>query len=180
MLTCLFFRASHFQWWHCVTLIPFEFPRWIWATWRKSWIASKLTPKPQQVSDIQSTLSKADTLGTKATVRFREMSAFERVQLQRYKCNSAGSGPNLLSGLESVRLERVDCTQRHYNQITELLEITTSTPVDCARLELPFRVGCSRFVPQLWPVKPFYSDLSLEYYACAGEPPQQPMVSVTG
>ena len=58
---------------------------------------------------IQSTLSKADTLGTKATVRFREVSALERVQLQRYKCNSAGSGQNLLSGLESVRLERVDC-----------------------------------------------------------------------
>ena len=54
---------------------------------------------------IQSTLSKADTLGTKATLRFREVSALERVQLQRYKCNSAGSGPNLLSGLESVRLE---------------------------------------------------------------------------
>ena len=35
---------------------------------------------------LQSTLSKADTLGTKATVRFREV-----------------------SGLESVRLERVDC-----------------------------------------------------------------------
>ena len=58
---------------------------------------------------IQSTLSKADTLGTKATVRFREVSALERVPLQRYKCNSAGSGPNLLSGLESVRIERVDC-----------------------------------------------------------------------
>ena len=58
---------------------------------------------------LQSTLSKADTLGTKATVRFREVSALERVPLQRYKCNSAGSGPNLLSGLESVRLERVDC-----------------------------------------------------------------------
>ena len=58
---------------------------------------------------IQSTLSKADILRTKATVRFREVSALERVQLQRYKCNSAGSGPNLLSGLESVRLERVDC-----------------------------------------------------------------------
>ena len=53
---------------------------------------------------IQSTLSKANTLGTKATVRFREVSALERVQLQRYKCNSAGSGPNLLSDLE-----RVDC-----------------------------------------------------------------------
>ena len=49
---------------------------------------------------IQSTLSEADTLGTKATVRFREVSAFERVPLQRYKCNSSGSGPNLLSGLE--------------------------------------------------------------------------------
>ena len=36
---------------------------------------------------IQSTLSKADTLETKATVRFREV-----------------------SGLESVRLERVDCS----------------------------------------------------------------------
>ena len=59
---------------------------------------------------IQSTLSKADTLGTKATARVREVSALERVQLQRYKCNSAGSGPNLLSGLESVRLERVDCS----------------------------------------------------------------------
>ena len=58
---------------------------------------------------VQSTLSKADTLGTKATVRFREVSALERVPLLRYKCNSAGSGPNLLSGLESVRLERVDC-----------------------------------------------------------------------
>ena len=58
--------------------------------------------------DVQSTLSKEDTLGTKATVRFREVSALERVQLQRYKCNSAGSGSNLLSGLESVRLERVD------------------------------------------------------------------------
>ena len=58
---------------------------------------------------IQSSLSKADTLGTKATVRFREVSALERVPLQRYKCNSAGSGPNLLSGLESVRLERADC-----------------------------------------------------------------------
>ena len=60
---------------------------------------------------VQSTLSKVDTLGTKATVRFREVSALERVPLQRYKCNSAGSGPNLLSGLESVRLERVDCIQ---------------------------------------------------------------------
>ena len=49
---------------------------------------------------VQSTLSKADTLGTKATVRFREVSALERVKVQRYKCNSAGSGPNLLSGLE--------------------------------------------------------------------------------
>ena len=58
---------------------------------------------------IQSTLSKADTLGTKATVRFREVSALERFPLQRYKCNSARRGPNLLSGLESVRLERVDC-----------------------------------------------------------------------
>ena len=47
-----------------------------------------------------SQLSKADTLRTKATVRFREVSALERVQLQRYKCNLAGSGPNLLSGLE--------------------------------------------------------------------------------
>ena len=56
---------------------------------------------------IQSTLSKADTLGTKATVQFREVSALERVPLQIYKCNSAGSGPNLLSGLESVRLCRV-------------------------------------------------------------------------
>ena len=37
---------------------------------------------------IQSTLSKVDTLGTKATVQFREV-----------------------SGLESVRLERVDCIQ---------------------------------------------------------------------
>ena len=52
------------------------------------------------IKTIQSTLSKADTLGTKATVRFREVSALERVQLQRHKCNSAGSGPNLLSGLE--------------------------------------------------------------------------------
>ena len=51
---------------------------------------------------IQSTLSRADTLGTKATVRFREVSALERVQLQRYKCNSAGSGPNFLSGLERL------------------------------------------------------------------------------
>ena len=50
----------------------------------------------------------ADTLGTKATVRFREVSALERVPLQRDKCNSAGSGPDLLSGLESVRWERVD------------------------------------------------------------------------
>ena len=50
--------------------------------------------------ELQSALSKADTLGTKATVRFREVSALERVPLQRYKCNSAGSGPNLLSGLE--------------------------------------------------------------------------------
>ena len=49
---------------------------------------------------IQSTHSKADTVGTKATVRFREVSALERVPLQRYKCNSARSGPNLLSGLE--------------------------------------------------------------------------------
>ena len=63
-----------------------------------------------QYSTVQSTLSKADTLWTKATVRFREVSALERVQLQRYKCNSAGSGPNLLSGLQSVRLERVDCS----------------------------------------------------------------------
>ena len=63
---------------------------------------------------VQSTLSKADTLGTKATVQCREVSALERVQLQIYKCNSAGSGPNLLSGLESVRLERVDCTQIVY------------------------------------------------------------------
>ena len=31
---------------------------------------------------LQSTLSKADTLGTKATVRFREVSALERVPLQ--------------------------------------------------------------------------------------------------
>ena len=37
----------------------------------------------------QSTLSKAATLGTKATVRFREVSTLERVPLQRYKCNSA-------------------------------------------------------------------------------------------
>ena len=43
---------------------------------------------------------------TKFAVRFRELSALERVPLQRYKCNSAGSGPNLLSGLE-----RVDCTE---------------------------------------------------------------------
>ena len=49
---------------------------------------------------VQSTLSKADTLGTQATVRLREVSALERVQLQRYKSNLAGSGPNLLSGLE--------------------------------------------------------------------------------
>ena len=69
----------------------------------------------------QSTLSKADTLGIKATVRFREVSALERVQLQRYKCNSAGSGPNLLSGLESVRLERVDCSD-----IAEIRTIVTS------------------------------------------------------
>ena len=62
----------------------------------------------------ESTLSKADTLGTKATVRFREVSALERVPLPRYKCNSAGSGPNLLSGLESVRLERVDCKCFHW------------------------------------------------------------------
>ena len=62
-----------------------------------------------EVYRVQSTLSKADTIGTNATVRFREVAALERVQLQRYKCNSAGSGPNLLSGLESVRLERVDC-----------------------------------------------------------------------
>ena len=53
---------------------------------------------------VQSTLSKADTLGTKATVQFREVSALKRVQLQRYKCNSAGSGPNLLSGLERCPL----------------------------------------------------------------------------
>ena len=38
--------------------------------------------------------------GTKATVRFREVSALERIQLQRYKCNSVGSGPNLLAGTE--------------------------------------------------------------------------------
>ena len=49
---------------------------------------------------VQSTLSKADTLGTQATVWLREVSALERVQLQRYKSNLAGSGPNLLSGLE--------------------------------------------------------------------------------
>ena len=68
------------------------------------------TLAPHAPISVQSTLSKADTLGTKATVRFRELSALERVQLQRYKCNSAGSGPHLLSGLESVRLERVDCS----------------------------------------------------------------------
>ena len=39
-----------------------------------------------EVYRVQSTLSKADTLGTNATVRFREV-----------------------TGLESVRLERVDC-----------------------------------------------------------------------
>ena len=33
---------------------------------------------------MQSTLTKADTLGTKATVRFREVSASERVQVTRY------------------------------------------------------------------------------------------------
>ena len=59
-----------------------------------------LSNVPATTLGVQSTLSKADTLGTKATVRFREVSALERVQLQRYKCNSAGSGPNLLSGLE--------------------------------------------------------------------------------
>ena len=69
----------------------------------------KENKKDRRMQRLQSTLSKADTLGTKATVRFREVSALERVPLQRYKCNSAGSGPNLLSGLESVRLERVDC-----------------------------------------------------------------------
>ena len=71
---------------------------------------------------LQSTLSKADTLGTKATVRFSEVSALERVQLQRYKCNSAGSGPNLLSGLESVRLERVDCIY-NYETIMNVMNI---------------------------------------------------------
>ena len=57
------------------------------------------------LSELQSTLSKEDTLGTKATVWFREVSALERVQLQRYKWNSAGSGPHLLSGLECPRRE---------------------------------------------------------------------------
>ena len=78
---------------------------------KSSWQTEYLRrPRGSHSLLLQSTLSKVDTLGTKATVRFREVSALERVQLQRYKCNSAGSGPNLLSGLESVRLERVDCT----------------------------------------------------------------------
>ena len=43
-----------------------------------------------------------------------EVSALERVQLQRYKCNLAGTKFvrfREVSGLESVRLERVDCTR---------------------------------------------------------------------
>ena len=64
---------------------------------------------------------------TKATVQFREVSALERVQLQRYKCNSAGSGPNLLSGLESVRLERVHCICRLSNSAsTDTVPVITS------------------------------------------------------
>ena len=45
-------------------------------------------------------------------VRLREVSALERVQLQRYKCNSAGTKFAVrfgeASGLESVGFERVD------------------------------------------------------------------------
>ena len=48
-----------------------------------------------------------------STVRLREVSALERVQLQRYKCNSAGIKFAVrfreVSALESVHLERVDC-----------------------------------------------------------------------
>ena len=49
-----------------------------------------------------------------SAVRLREVSALERVQLQRYKCISAGAKFAVrfreVSGLESVRLERVDCS----------------------------------------------------------------------
>ena len=49
-----------------------------------------------------------------SAVRLREVSALERVQLQRDKCNSAGTKFAVrlreVSALESVRLERVDCT----------------------------------------------------------------------
>ena len=38
----------------------------------------------QKCNVLQSTLSKADTLGTKATVRLREVSALERVQVTWY------------------------------------------------------------------------------------------------
>ena len=50
-----------------------------------------------------------------SAIRFREVSALERVQLQRYKCNSAGTKFagrfREVSGLESVCLERVDCSR---------------------------------------------------------------------
>ena len=70
------------------------------------------TPSPLHFL-VQSALSKADTLGNKATVRFRGVSALERVQLQTDKWNSAGTKFSVrlreVSALESVRLGRVDC-----------------------------------------------------------------------
>ena len=45
---------------------------------------------------VQSTLSKVDTLGTKATVRFREVSALERVHVTWYlnlQCTWSHDGP---------------------------------------------------------------------------------------
>ena len=73
---------------------------------------------------------------SKATVQFREVSALERVQLPRYKCNSTGSGPNLLSGLESVLLERVDC-------IANNTILCTRESVNKRKIQIPSQVSAS-------------------------------------
>ena len=105
-----YWRWQHAEWFglHWDVLWA-QYGHYVWKGKRSPFVTSLPTKAIDSQSSLQPTLSKADTLGTKATVRFREVSTLERVQLQRYKCNSAGSGPNLLSGLESVRLERVDC-----------------------------------------------------------------------
>ena len=89
---------------------------------------------------IQSGLSKENTLAPKATVRSREVSASERVQLQRDKCISAGTIFAVrfreVSASERVQLQRDKCNSAGTKFAVHLREVSA---LESVRLE---RVDC--------------------------------------